>query len=425
MVGGLLLLLGLASAEDGEWRVLRQSTVVATSTRVQGPEDLSRIAIHVADEDVRTAWSEGVDGAGIGERLTLPVQPTESVRAVRLQVRNGRQTSLEALHDNGAARTVIVRVLDGDTVQGERRATLMRIGGWQTIDAPVPTSGRLTAVEVELHTTFGGKRNDDAHITDIRVEVQSDAPHRAAIEQARLQRLREQVAMARARTTWSAMASSGTLWRPGAYTCERHPSADEDSLSETILTALDAVRSTRGSGLRAEVGTLEQAPVMPAGLELPTALAFLFGSTGWEWDVAGEEAERADDDRLNRRQLAAYEQWHSLPRLTFHAELPEQVARIWMRRLDLQPWTRGKVSQTDFLVQLTPDGRPSTLTTTSDGKRSASVTQATFVYNASHTRIDEVAIIGALVSNDAPRTTHHTRLDICTPQSRSVEHGVR
>lgn len=141
---------------------------------------------YVLDDNPKTAWVEGVDGAGKGEWLTLPVSTISKARAVRVVIANGYQKSKNLLTANAAPKTLTVSVLGPDG-QETGRATwqLERQMGTQSIDVPV--KGGVAAVKLTVDDVIAGKTYQDLCISDVQIFVDSDVPYNKKAEAAKRQ----------------------------------------------------------------------------------------------------------------------------------------------------------------------------------------------------------------------------------------------
>src|SRR5579859_1045884 len=89
------------------------------------------------DDNPETAWVEGVDGYGEGEKLTWHVSEVSSARKIRLRIRNGYQKSEKLFLANSAPKEIELSVLSrsGKPVT-TAKLTLEKKMGWQEITLP-------------------------------------------------------------------------------------------------------------------------------------------------------------------------------------------------------------------------------------------------------------------------------------------------
>jgi hypothetical protein len=146
---------------------------------------------YVLDENPETAWVEGVDGYGEGQSLTIPLSPLTSARALRLRIWNGYQKSKELFARNSMPRKIRVTVLDptGGEVTS-RDAELQQTWGAQIVVLDIPAKRGLSAVRITIGSVYPGTKYKDTCISDVLVDVDSEVPHNAAAENAKLAALK-------------------------------------------------------------------------------------------------------------------------------------------------------------------------------------------------------------------------------------------
>ncbi len=136
---------------------------------------------YALDDDPKTAWVEGAEGVGIGEKLTIPVSALKSARAVRLVIFNGYQKSKALLAANGAPKEVTIRILGPSGKESARKQlTLEKKMGPQQFDLPV-TAG-VGQVLLQIDSVHPGKVYNDTCLSDLQVFVDSDVPYLKAVE---------------------------------------------------------------------------------------------------------------------------------------------------------------------------------------------------------------------------------------------------
>ena len=183
---------------DRHFRPLRSASASATSF-LQNNWNRYQENYHpsyVLDENPATAWVEGVDGYGEGQSLTtIPLSPLSSARALRLRIWNGYQKSKALFAKNAAPRRIRVAVLDptGGEVTG-REVELQQAWGPQTVVVDVPPKRGLSAVRIAVVSVYPGTKYKDTCVSDVLVDVDSDVPHNAAAENAKLAALKTWVA---------------------------------------------------------------------------------------------------------------------------------------------------------------------------------------------------------------------------------------
>lgn len=139
-----------------------QLEVVSVSASSQLPSDGS--SGHgpelVADGDAGSAWSEGAEGPGVGETLTLELAGVSWVTS--LVIRNGHQGDETTYLDHTRAARVVITFGGGATFVAE----LQDRSGRQALDLPEPV--RTGTITIEVRDVVLG-RHDDLAFTEIDV----------------------------------------------------------------------------------------------------------------------------------------------------------------------------------------------------------------------------------------------------------------
>ncbi|GAB5533786.1 MAG: hypothetical protein Rubg2KO_00350 [Rubricoccaceae bacterium] len=154
--GGLFLGCSLACAIG--WRTTASSTLPASGANTYTTDNLG-------DGTATTAWVEGVDGNGIGERLHLNIQTVEmggsiSFRGITLV--NGYAKSADLWRKNGRVRSFRLWV-DGEAHHTLDLADVMRP---QSFDFDLRVrSGSL--IELEILDVYPGSRYEDTAISEL------------------------------------------------------------------------------------------------------------------------------------------------------------------------------------------------------------------------------------------------------------------
>ena len=114
---------------------------------------------------------------------------------MRLRIWNGYQKSKALFAKNAAPRRIRVAVLDptGGEVTG-REVELQQAWGPQTVVVDVPPKRGLSAVRIAVVSVYPGTKYKDTCVSDVLVDVDSDVPHNAAAENAKLAALKTWVA---------------------------------------------------------------------------------------------------------------------------------------------------------------------------------------------------------------------------------------
>lgn len=141
---------------------------------------------YVLDNNPATAWVEGVDGNGEGQRLTLPLSHVSGATALQLRIANGYQKSEALLAANAAPARVRIEV-SGESGSASLEATLERKMGWQVVDVPLPAGIRFSSVSLTVLSVTPGKSYKDTCISDVQVWVAGNMPYNAVAEAAKHQ----------------------------------------------------------------------------------------------------------------------------------------------------------------------------------------------------------------------------------------------
>jgi hypothetical protein len=140
-----------------------QFHVTATSTLAPDAAGNRYDAALTKDGDTRTAWSEGVPGAGVGESLDVSFQSPVTLTGVELI--NGYAKSRRLYRRNG--RVSQVRVV---TDQGSRRSALQddRLD-FQPVEH---RTGKTEFARIVIDGVFGGERYEDTLISEVRFRAE-------------------------------------------------------------------------------------------------------------------------------------------------------------------------------------------------------------------------------------------------------------
>lgn len=130
------------------------STVLAPQYgNTYGPENL-------VDEDLRTAWVEGVKGQGEGEYVVVDLGGAHNVSAI--QIMNGYHKNRRLFEANSRVRRATIRFSTG----AERSVVLSDSPGIQTIEL-----GKVETkwVQFAIQSVYRGSKYADTAITELRV----------------------------------------------------------------------------------------------------------------------------------------------------------------------------------------------------------------------------------------------------------------
>lgn len=115
---------------------------------------------NLVDEDLRTAWVEGVGGQGVGEYIVVELGGVRRVTAIQLM--NGYHKNKRIFSINSRVRSGILRFSNGRTI----RVRLEDAPGVQTLSfAPIETAW----VQFEISEVYAGTKYKDTAITEFRV----------------------------------------------------------------------------------------------------------------------------------------------------------------------------------------------------------------------------------------------------------------
>ena len=146
------------------------------------------------DDNPETAWVEGVDGDGVGERLNWEVSSLKTAREVVLQIWNGYQKTGKLFEANSMPKDVEITVFSsGRRVVARQKFELKKVQGSQKLTIDLPKESGLDEIQLKVLSTFPGKTYKDTCISDIQVFVDSKVPYNQAVEFAKRDTLKEWV----------------------------------------------------------------------------------------------------------------------------------------------------------------------------------------------------------------------------------------
>ncbi|GAB4534449.1 MAG: hypothetical protein Tsb0020_50020 [Haliangiales bacterium] len=134
--------------------------------------------IYAADDDPKTAWTEGVGNSGAGEWIRFRLTEMEGATRARLSVRAGYQKSPRLYRANARPKQVTVKLLPQGVT---KRLTMEDKEGWQEIVVEQP-SGKLDAVEIRIDSVYEGTKYTDLCISDVRIFVTAETRDNPAFE---------------------------------------------------------------------------------------------------------------------------------------------------------------------------------------------------------------------------------------------------
>lgn len=148
-----------------QYKATASSSLKSDDTYTYGPENLT-------DEESRNSWSEGADGDGIGESLTLTLKQPQ--RALRLYIANGFRTHAvdevvkEKFFANNRVKRMRVCVDGGKPFSVELPDGLDQTG---VIELP-KDAGIVKTIKLTIEEVYRGTKFRDTCISGVDVEVQ-------------------------------------------------------------------------------------------------------------------------------------------------------------------------------------------------------------------------------------------------------------
>lgn len=300
---------------------------------------------YVADDDPKTAWTEGAKGSGAGQWLRLHVTELDGATRVRLRVRNGYHKSRRLFRRNARARRVTVTLRPSGATRTVELADDM---SWQEIVATQP-AGKLSAIELRFDSVYEGSHYEDLCVSDVQVFVTATTPDNPAFEKSKRDRLlawkRQRLAAARlfrkaARTGLPLAAQyregkHARLPRPDAHDCE-------------VTATLCRVRAALGLWSR-----------LPVWRDQPAAVAIGRAAAG-DWTAWRPVRVTAIDKRpipqLDALMLADHTGYYAYDGREFEMPLGAQLG--FLRADHLKRVTVDKAAELPPLAYIGPDVPP-------------------------------------------------------------------
>lgn len=124
--------------------------------------DISYYPENAIDNDLATAWVEGVDGEGQGEWLSVTFDNEEPIEALR--IRNGYQKSEEAYNTNNRVKTALVEFEDGSV----ERFTLKDMNNTEQV-VVFSEAKRGNAITIIIQSAYLSHDDNDTCITEIGI----------------------------------------------------------------------------------------------------------------------------------------------------------------------------------------------------------------------------------------------------------------
>jgi hypothetical protein len=183
-----LFLLALIDAPEGTERRVQPSAVSASSFRsAEGDAPSNNDHPWFAfDDDPKTAWSEGEAGIGPGPWIEASIPILADTTQVRLQLKNGNQSSKGNWKTSARAKEVKLTLLPSGV---EATLTLKDVDGPQSIKLEQP-SGPLTGVRLGIISGLAGTKDAQVvTISDVEIFATSKAAETSSFEKARFEKI--------------------------------------------------------------------------------------------------------------------------------------------------------------------------------------------------------------------------------------------
>src|SRR5262245_54844581 len=138
--------------------------------------------LYVADDDPKTAWTEGAPSSGAGEWIRLQVTEMDGATRARLRIRAGYQKTHPLFLANARPKDVTIKLLPGGK---EHKTTLGDAEGWQEVAVDQP-AGKLSAIQIRIDSVYEGTKYTDLCISDVQVYVTAETRDNPAFEKSNL-----------------------------------------------------------------------------------------------------------------------------------------------------------------------------------------------------------------------------------------------
>ncbi|WP_428261254.1 NADase-type glycan-binding domain-containing protein [Haliangium sp.] len=215
--------------------------------------------LYAADEDPKTAWTEGDDGSGAGEWLRFHVTEMKQATRVRLSIRAGYQKSKRLFAANARPRQVTIKLLPGGLTS---KVTLEDRMGWQEVVVSQPV-GPLEAIEMQFDSVYEGTRYTDLCISDVRIFVTATTRENPAYEKSKLQKtLAWKAERLRTSRQFKRKASQELPLLPGYQVTEVGDDSDNSNDLDMWYACKDAGSLTSVCRLRTNLAWVKRDPVM-------------------------------------------------------------------------------------------------------------------------------------------------------------------
>ena len=128
--------------------------------------------IYALDGDPETAWVEGAEGHGQGERWSVSLMlPDKMSRELRVRIRNGYPKTDELFRANGAIQVLDVKISASEEHM-ESRLSLENTSDWQEVLIDLPDWGEpIIDVEFIVQSVYAGEKYEDTCLSDVEFYV--------------------------------------------------------------------------------------------------------------------------------------------------------------------------------------------------------------------------------------------------------------
>jgi hypothetical protein len=144
---------------------LVRPTSVASSSSLRATSTNSYRATNLVDGDTATAWSEGVEGPGVGEWVRFDF--SKQLLLERIEIANGYQKDEERFLGNPRVKTVEVEYSNGAT-------ELVDLADTQEFQTITPKHQSAEWVKLTIVSVYPGKEWEDAALSEVRIYARSD-----------------------------------------------------------------------------------------------------------------------------------------------------------------------------------------------------------------------------------------------------------
>ncbi len=143
------------------------------------------------DDNLATAWVEGIEGNGENETLEWEVSNLDTAEEVEVEIYNGYQKSKSLLAANGAAKEIELHFYGTKPqFQTTLKGTLENKMGPQKLTVKLPENHGLTRIMMKIVSSYPGKTYKDTCISDIKTFVKSRIPYNPGVEQEKFAKLK-------------------------------------------------------------------------------------------------------------------------------------------------------------------------------------------------------------------------------------------